>query len=97
MSLFSRVLTKTEKRYSTFDLELLAEFAAVNKRKYFKHDNVTIFTDHTPLVEALKNLKEYITDVVYIVGRENVVVGTLFRTNVIGNVAACYSRFNQYS
>ena len=54
LGFFSRKLCPREKRYSTFDRELLATYAAV---KHFKHllqgASFTIKTDHRPLVDAL--------------------------------------------
>ena len=95
LGFFSRKLIETETRYSTFDRELLAIFCTVRKWKdLLIGANVTIFTDHKPLVGAVKNPKardsqrqerqislvnEYCSDIVYIAGRENVVADTLSR------------------
>lgn len=53
LSSFSRNLTPTETRYSTFGRELLANYSAI---RHFCHiletRQVTIFTDHKPLVYA---------------------------------------------
>ncbi|GFX63616.1 retrovirus-related Pol polyprotein from transposon 297 [Trichonephila clavipes] len=53
LSFFSRKLTDAQKRYSTFDRQLLAAYSSV---KYFKHflegRNFTIITDHKPLIYA---------------------------------------------
>ncbi|GFX50391.1 hypothetical protein TNCV_339261 [Trichonephila clavipes] len=50
-SLFSRKVTDAQKRYSTYDRELLAAYSSV---KYFKHSlegrNFTNITDHEPLI-----------------------------------------------
>ena len=55
LGFFSKKLTKTEIRYSTFDRELLAIFLAV---RHFRHilegnSDVTVLTDHKPLAGAL--------------------------------------------
>ena len=59
LAYFSRALNDSQKRYSVFDLELLAIFAAV---KYFKHflldQHFTIVTDHLSLVHAFKRVKD---------------------------------------
>ncbi len=92
---FSRKLSATEEKYSTFDRELLAIFASVKKWKDFLHGHtVTVFTDHRPIVGAFKSVKprfsdrqqrqitaitEYVTDIVYVAGKDNVVADTLSR------------------
>jgi len=97
LGFFSRRLSETETRYSTFDRELLAVFAAVRKWKDFiAGTTLTVFTDHKPLVGALKSAKprmsdrqqrqlsfinEFLSDAVYIAGKSNVVADTLSRND----------------
>ena len=51
---FSRKLSKTEQRYSTFGRELLAAFASVKKfRHHLESQDFTLFTDHQALVSAI--------------------------------------------
>lgn len=97
---FSKKLSQTQVRYSTFDRELLAAYMAVlHFRPYIEGRNVTLFTDHKPLKSAfvsknpaksdkqqryLSLLTEYITDVQYIKGNENIVADCLSRsTNAV--------------
>ncbi|GBN35729.1 hypothetical protein AVEN_240173-1 [Araneus ventricosus] len=53
LALYSRKLSPSERRYSTYDRELLAIYATV---KHFRHlsegQNFIIFTDHRPLTFA---------------------------------------------
>ena len=59
LAFFSRSMSDCETRYSTFDRELLAVFAAIKKWKHYLSGSVvSVFTDHKPLVGALKNHKE---------------------------------------
>jgi len=54
LGFFSRKLSDTEKRYSTFNRELLAAVASI---RHFRHmlegRAFTIYTDHKPLTYAL--------------------------------------------
>ena len=54
IAFFSRKLSDTERRYSTFDHELLAVYAAV---RHFRHlleaAPFEIYTDHMPVVDAM--------------------------------------------
>jgi len=96
LGFFSRKLSDVEKRYSTFDRELLAIYASLRKWKNFvEGSSVTIFTDHKPLVGAIKNGKdrdserqqrqigfilELTDDIVYIPGKENIVADVMSRS-----------------
>lgn len=92
---FSKKLSDQQKRYSTFDRELLAAYLAVLHFKYqIEGRNVTLFTDHKPIVSAFhsnKQLKsdkqqrhlsvitEYIADMQFIKGYQNIVPDCLSR------------------
>ncbi|KAK7504021.1 hypothetical protein BaRGS_00004753 [Batillaria attramentaria] len=97
LAFFSRKLSDTEKKYSAFDRELLAAYSAI---KHFRHflegRSFTLYTDHKPLVSALKNqtersprqtrhlsyIAEFTTDIQYITGKFNVVADALSRFNI---------------
>jgi hypothetical protein len=54
LGFFSHKLTDTESRYSTFDRELLAAFAAICHFRHFCEGRTfQLWTDHKPLVTAL--------------------------------------------
>lgn len=56
IAFFSRKLSKSESKYSTFDRELLAVYLAVRHFKHFLEGiSFTILTDHMPLVHAFCN------------------------------------------
>ena len=95
LSFYSRKLMKTEQSYSTFDRELLAAYSAI---LHFKNQvegrNVTLFTDHKPLVSAFTSpqslksdrqqrhmsfIAEFVSQILYIKGEENIVADTLSR------------------
>jgi len=95
---YSRKLSDTEQRYSTFDRELLAIYDSV---RYFKPfidgQNLTIFTDHKPITSAfvkktecqsdrqsrhLSYISEYAQAVEYVKGEDNVVADYLSRSEV---------------
>ena len=95
LAFFSRKLYPTERKYSTFDRELLAAYCAV---KHFRHmlegRNFVIFTDHKPLTFAFKNatencsprqqrylefLGQFTTNFVYLEGDRNCVADAMSR------------------
>lgn len=92
---FSKKLTDVQRRYSTYDRELLAAYlATLHFRQLIECQSVTLCTDHKPLVSAFQSKKpaksdrqqrqwsiivEYISDVKYISGDENVVADCLSR------------------
>ena len=92
---FSKKLSDSQKRYSTFDRELLAAYLAVlHFKPFIEGRNVTLFTDHKPITSAFKSqstaksdkqqrqlsvLTEYITDIQFIKGDQNVVADCLSR------------------
>lgn len=98
LGFFSRNLTETETRYSTFDRELLAAHSAVRHfLPAIEGRQCTLFTDHRPLAQAvhrtsdpwsprqqrhLSLVAEYCTDVQYIPGPENTVADFFSRTAV---------------
>ena len=63
LAFFSRKLTTPERRYSTFDRELLAVHSAVRHlRHLLEGQTYTICTDHKPLVTALTKPGDAWTD-----------------------------------
>jgi len=97
---FSRRLSDTEQRYATFDRELLAVYCSVKKWKNFIAGCIyTVCTDHKPLIGAIGSGKrrdsdrqqrqisfitEYVSDVIHIAGKANIVADTLSRTEAAG-------------
>lgn len=95
IGMFSRKLTTTQQRYSTFDRELLAAYlSALHFRNLITGRNVTLFTDHKPLSHAFNSSRplksdrnqrylgivtEHITNIQFISGAENVVADALSR------------------
>ena len=94
IAFFSRKLSTAESKYSAFDRELLAVFAAI---KHFRHflegRSFTAFTDHKPLTCALTSttersprqtrhlsfVSEFTTDIQHVSGKHNVVADALSR------------------
>lgn len=94
LAFFSKKLTPTQSRYSTFDRELLAMYQAI---KHFNHfvegQEFCIFTDHKPLTTSLTTrtdrtprqerhldyVSQFTNDIRYIKGPNNVVADALSR------------------
>ena len=97
IAFFSRKLTPTQQRYSTFDRELLAIYSAIQHFRYFLEGRTfTVFTDHKPLTHALTSntdrsprqerqlcyIAEFTTDIRHVSGSHNIVPDTLSRAPV---------------
>ena len=99
IAFFSKRLTETESKYSTFGRELLAVYLAI---KHFRHfvegRSFTVFTDHKPLTYALKSssdrysprevrhldyISQFTHDIRHISGVDNVVADALSRISVL--------------
>ena len=98
LAFFSRKLSETEKKYSTFDRELLAAYNAI---KHFKHllegRKFALFTDHKPLTFAmtcktdrsprqtrhLSYIAEFTSDVRHISGASNIMADALSRIETV--------------
>lgn len=99
LAFFSKKLSSTEQKYSTYDRELLAIYLAV---KHFRHflegREFTIFTDHKPLTFAftkkndsssprvtrqLNYLAQFCTNIQHVSGKMNVVADAFSRLNAI--------------
>lgn len=95
IAFFSKRLSTTQQTYSAFDRELLAAYLSViHFKPLIEGRQVTLFTDHNPLVSSfysqkpaqsdrqqrhLAILSEYVQAVIYIRGSENIVADTLSR------------------
>lgn len=101
LGFYSKRISESQKKQSTYDRELLAIFMAV---KYFAHmiegRSCTIFTDHKPLTFAFQQnpekstpkqtrqlsfISEYTTDIQHIPGKNNIVADVLSRVEAIFN------------
>lgn len=92
---FSKKLTKSQCRLSTFDRELLAGYLAVlHFKPLIEGRDVVLFTDHKPIASAYKKqgslksdtqqrhlsvITEYVSDIKYIAGNQNIVADCLSR------------------
>lgn len=102
---FSKKLTPAQSRYSTYDRELLAIFAGVRHfRRMFEGRQLTIYTDHKPLVHAFEKVgsnsetprrtrqllfvSEFTTDIRHVSGDNNVVADTLSRVATISGLTS---------
>ena len=103
IAFFSRQLRAPEKKYSTFDRELLGLYLAIRHFRYFLEARPFVaYTDHKPLIYAfgkiadpwssrqqrhLAYISEYTTDVRHISGKENSVADALSR-NAVNSISA---------
>lgn len=99
LAFFSRKLTDTEKKYSAYDRELLAIYAAGKYFRYFLEGTFfVILTDHKPLTYAfsqkldkftprqarnLEFISQFCSDIRHISGKDNIVADTLSRVQTI--------------
>ena len=100
LAFFSRQLRAPERKWSTFDRELLALHLAIRHFRYFVEGrHFVAFTDHKPLVFAFRKaldpwssrqqrhlacISEHTTDVQHVAGKDNFVADALSR--IINNV-----------
>jgi cleavage and polyadenylation specificity factor subunit 1 len=98
LSFFSKKLSATETRYSTFDRELLAAFLSVKHFRFFLEGRpFTLFTDHKPLLAAISKqstpfssrqqrhlsfLSEFNASFQHLPGHKNVVADALSRPTI---------------
>jgi len=102
LAFYSKKLSPTEAKYSTFDRELLAIYLAI---KYFRHmveaRRFVIYTDHKPLTFAFRQKPEkcsprqfrhldyigqFTTDIRHVAGPENITADALSRVEAIHSV-----------
>ena len=60
LAFFSKTLTTAERKYATFDRELLALYPSIKQfRHYVEGRSFTAFTDHKPCVGAMTNAVDH--------------------------------------
>lgn len=99
LGFYSRKMSPTERRYSTYDRELLAIFSSI---KHFKHivegREFVVKTDHKPLIYAFRQrpekasprqvnqlnfISQFTTQILHAKGEDNSVADALSRINTI--------------
>lgn len=104
LGFFSKKLSDTQKKYSTYDRELLAAYLAViHFKSIIDGHSVTLFLDHKPIVSSfystsiaksdrqqrqLSYISEYVSHVEFIRGSNNVVADCLSRPSCAISVDA---------
>lgn len=99
LSFYSKRMTDTQKRYSTYDRELLAIYQSVKFNKFMIEGRACIiYTDHKPLTFAFSQkpekasprqvrhlcfIAQFTTVIRHVAGRDNVVADTLSRIEEI--------------
>ena len=102
---YSKKLSSAQQKYFTFDRELLAAYLATLHFKHqIEGRNVILLTDHKPLCNSfhspnppksdrqqrhLSLLSEFIADVVYIMGDQNIVADCLSRPACAVQIDLC--------
>lgn len=102
---FSKKLSAAQQKYATFDRELLAAYQAVlHFKPMIEGKTVTLFVDHKPLVSAYKSqnpaksdrqqrhlsvIAEYVNDILYIRGDQNIVADCLSRSANAVTIDSC--------
>lgn len=94
LAFFSKKLSNTERKYSTFDRELLAIYLSIKHFRYLLEGRIfTVFTDHKPLVYAIKSktersprqtrhlefIAQFTVDIRHVSGKSNAVADYLSR------------------
>ena len=95
LSYFSRKLSPTEQRYSTFDREILAFYCAIRHFRHFlEAREFHVLTDHKPLTHSLKSkpdkhstrqvchldfISQFTSDIRHVAGAGNPVADALSR------------------
>ena len=99
LSFFTKKLSDTEKRYSTYDRELLAIYTAIKHfRDFIESREFSVHTDHKPLIFAfsqkpekasprqlrqLNFIGQFTTNFIHIKGSDNVVADAFSRVEAI--------------
>ena len=59
LAFFSKQLRDPELNYNTYDREMLALYFTIRRFRYLVEGrNITVFTDHKPLVDAMFNVSD---------------------------------------
>ena len=107
ISYFSRKLKPAERRYSTYDRELLAIYASIKHFRFFVEGReFNIFTDHKPLTYALSSrssqhtprrirhldlISQFTSDIRHIKGVDNPVADALSQVGALHLIAPQFS------
>lgn len=99
LSFYSKKMTDTQKRYSTYDRELLAIYQAIKHNKHMiEGRDCVVYTDHKPLTFAFQQKPEkasprqlrqldfigqITTDIRYVAGKDNIIADMLSRIEAI--------------